>query len=166
MKIAIISDTHDRLDNIQKALDYINAQECQVLIHAGDLALSNTLEYIADRFHGEIYLVEGNADLDPDITARLTDVYPNLNYYQKIAELEIDGLRIAVTHKPVDAKKLAGPDFDLVIHGHDHKPWQSFVRKCEILNPGNLADQSYPPTFAIYDTVTRKPKLIILTNLK
>jgi len=165
MKIAIISDTHDRLDNIELALNYINAQDCKVLIHAGDLALSETLEFIADRFHGEIYIVEGNADLDPEITEKLTDIYPELQYFKKTAELEIGGLKIAVTHKPVDAKKLAGPDFDLVIHGHDHKPWQSFVGKCEILNPGNLSDRAYPATFAIYDTVTRKPKLIILNSL-
>lgn len=160
MKIAIISDTHDRLDNIEKALKYINEQKAEVLVHAGDLAHSETLEYVCKKFHGEIYYIGGNADIDVEEIHGLTRIYNMLKTYTENAELKIGGLNIAVTHKPSDANKLAATGkYDLVIHGHDHKPWQSFVGKCEVLNPGNLADTRFPATFALYDTETRKALL-------
>ena len=75
--------------------------------------------------------------------------------------------KIAVTHKPAEAKKLAQTGkYNLVIHGHDHKPWQSFIGACELLNPGNLADIRYPATFAIYNLGPNKPELFILERLK
>lgn len=167
MKIAIISDTHDRLDNIEKSLDYIKEHGAEVLIHAGDLAHSETLEFICKKFHGDIYYIGGNADIDTDEIRRLTQIYNSLKTYTEVADLNLGGLKIAVTHKPVDAKQLAqSGKYDLVIHGHDHKPWQSFVGKCEVLNPGNLADTRYPATFAIYDTETRKASLIQIARLR
>lgn len=181
MKIALISDTHDRLDNIEKALKFINEQKAEVLIHAGDLAHSETLDLICKKFHGQIYYIGGNADIDSDEINGLEKIYSALKTYAEnpstkpayrsgrlgaCAELNIGGLNIAVTHKPVDARKLAlTGKYDLVIHGHDHRPWQSFVGKCEILNPGNLADTRYPATFALYNTETRKAELIAIQRL-
>lgn len=166
MKIAIISDTHDRLDNIEKALNYIKDQNCDALIHSGDLAHSETLDLICKKFHGPIHYIAGNADIDPEEIYGLTKIYPNLKYYPDFAELEIGKKRIAVTHKPVDANELArSGNYDLVIHGHDHKPWQRFIVKCEILNPGNLADIRFPATFAMYDLETGKPNLIEVAKL-
>lgn len=166
MKIAIISDTHDRLDNIGKALKYINGQGCEVLIHSGDLAHTETLEEICKKFHGEIHYIAGNADIDPEGIYELTNIYFKLKYYPDVAELEIGGKRIGVTHKPIDANELArSGNYDLVIHGHDHKPWQKFIGKCEVLNPGNLSDIRFAPTFAIYDLEKGKPRLIEIAKL-
>jgi hypothetical protein len=167
MKIAIMSDTHDKLASLEKALNYINQQKAEVLIHAGDLEHSETLDLICKKFHGEIHYVAGNADMDPEEIFNLTKIYPNLKVYPDYAELEFDGKRIAVTHKPTDATELAkSGNYDLVIHGHDHKPWQRFVGKCEILNPGNMtSDDRYPNTFAIYDVAEGKPKLVELSKL-
>lgn len=166
MLIGIISDTHDRLDNIEKALKYINEQKAEVLIHAGDLAHSETLDLICKKFHGEIHYMLANADIDLDEIKSLEKIFPLLKVHKQVAELKIGGLKIAATHKPKDAKLLAANGkYDLVIHGHDHKPWQSFAGRCEILNPGNLADTRYPATFALYDTETRKAKLIAIQRL-
>jgi len=166
MKIAIISDTHDNLGNLEKALKYINEQKAEVLIHAGDLEHVETLDFLCKKFHGKIYCVEGNAEIDADESRRLAQIYPELNSFDELAELNLGGLSIAITHRPKDAKKLAATGkYDLVIHGHDHKPWQSFVGKCEILNPGNIADIGYPATLAIYDTETRKASLVQLARI-
>lgn len=166
MKIAIISDTHDRLDNIEKTLNYIKEQGAEILIHSGDLAHSETLEYICKKFHGDIFYIGGNADIDNDEIKKLEKIYKTLKTFAETAELELGGLSIAVTHKPLDAKRLAESEkYNLVIHGHDHKPWQSFVGRCEVLNPGNLADTRYPATFAIYDTETKNARLVAIQTL-
>jgi putative phosphoesterase len=166
MKIAIISDTHDHLTNLDRALDYIIKAEAEYLIHAGDMAAVETLEHICKRFNEPILAVEGNADHDIEDLSDLNSIYPNLHYFKDRAEIVLDNLRIGLTHKPTDAKKMAKTgNYDLVIHGHDHKPWQSFEGKCEVLNPGNLCDQRFDSTFAIYDTQLKKPKLIILAKI-
>lgn len=166
MKIAIISDTHDRLDNIEKALNYIKEQGAEILIHAGDLAHSETLEYVCKKFHGDIFYIGGNADIDNEEIKKLEKIYKTLKTFTETAKLTLGGLSLVITHKPMDAKKLAeSGKYDLVIHGHDHKPWQSFIGKCEILNPGNLADTRYPATFALYNTEIKKASLIAIQSL-
>ncbi len=37
MKIGIISDTHDRIDNLHKAITLLQVRGVQILIHCGDL---------------------------------------------------------------------------------------------------------------------------------
>ncbi len=166
MLIAIISDTHDNLFTLNKALAYINERQCEVLLHAGDMSRVDTLEHIAQKFHGPIHVVEGNSDINPESFHDLTEVYPLLTFHGITASLELDDLLIGITHKPHDAKQLAtSGSYDLVIHGHDHKPWQSFVGTTEILNPGNIQDTGYPATFALYDTATRKAQLIQIGKL-
>ncbi len=166
MKIAIISDTHDNLNNLAKALDLYTKEKCDVLLHAGDMTQKETLEYIAMKFHGPIHVVEGNADIDPDSLQDLTNIYPNLNFHGTIADITVDGLRIGITHLPKDAQQLASQGlYDLVIHGHDHKPWQSFIGTTEVLNPGNLQDSRYPATCALYDTSTRTARLFQIARL-
>lgn len=166
MKIAIISDTHDNHYTLNKALKYIAVIDCDFLIHAGDLARPETLDLIATKFHKPIYIVGGNADINIDEIKSIATIHPNIFYKKEYLEIEIDNIKIAVTHTPNSAKILAqGSDYDLVIHGHDHKPWQSHIGKTEILNPGNLQDTGYPATFAIYDTITKKPELIIINKL-
>ncbi len=166
MLIAIISDTHDNLFTLNKAIAFINERGCDVLLHAGDMSRTDTLEHIAQKFHGPIHIVEGNSDINPENFHALAKIYPLLTFHGPTASLELDGLRIGITHKPQDAKQLAASgSYDLIIHGHDHKPWQSFVGTAEILNPGNVQDTRYPATFALYDTTTRKAQLVQIGKL-
>lgn len=62
MKIAIVSDSHDNMINLKKVLDYLQDKKIKNLIHCGDLTSSDILEKLRD-FQGNVYLVEGNADL-------------------------------------------------------------------------------------------------------
>ena len=39
MKIGIISDTHDDIENVQKAIEMFNLERVQYVIHAGDYIL-------------------------------------------------------------------------------------------------------------------------------
>lgn len=166
MKIAIISDTHDNLYNLAKALDLYIKEKCDVLLHAGDMAQKETLEYLAMKFHGPLHVVEGNADTNPAELKDLTKIYPNLIFHGVVADITVDTLRIGMTHFPKIAQQLASEGiYDLVIHGHDHKPWQSFNGKTEILNPGNLQDSRYPATCALYDTSTRTAQLFQIARL-
>lgn len=44
MKIGLISDTHDNIQNIQKAIISFNDIQVRVVIHAGDIVSPETVE--------------------------------------------------------------------------------------------------------------------------
>ncbi|MDO8663613.1 MAG: metallophosphoesterase family protein, partial [Candidatus Wildermuthbacteria bacterium] len=103
-------------------------------------------------FKGEIYLVRGN--LDQKIEA------PDFKI------LEIDKIKIAFTHFPAEARKLAETKkLDFVFYGHTHKPWLEQIGRCILANPGNLAGMIYKASFAILDTKAKYLSLKILDSL-
>ena len=62
MKLAIISDTHDNIPNLKKVLDYCQENKIEKIIHCGDLAEVETLDFIQDNFLGDFFLSFGNMD--------------------------------------------------------------------------------------------------------
>jgi putative phosphoesterase len=167
MKIAIVSDSHDNLPNIEKALAYINSQGAELLIHCGDVCAPATLQFIAERFNGPIHLCFGNVDGDRFNMTRLAyEELKNVKIHGEVGELGAGGKKIAFVHYPYMAKGLASEKkYDFVFYGHSHKPWQETIGKTKIVNPGNLANIFYKPTLAFYDTKTDKLELKILDQL-
>lgn len=165
MKIAIVSDTHDNWANLKKAIDWIKKEKIQLILHCGDISSQETIDDAKKAFGGEIRFVRGNAD-------------HNLSYLPEKQELEFNGKKIAFTHFPDKAKKMAqSGQFDLVFYGHTHRPWDEKItakvpldkksgkEECHMINPGELAGHFYKPTFAVYDTETGKLELKILEKL-
>jgi putative phosphoesterase len=177
MKIAIISDSHDNLANLQKVLDYCREEKVEKLIHCGDLAEIETLDYLKENFSGDIFWTFGNMDRGHAADYPFADgKYKAINIFSKHGEVEIMGKKIAFVHFPEYARRLAEEGrFDYVFYGHTHKPWTEKVqgennfgniKECELLNPGNVANQYYLPTFAIWDTNSPDFKLIRINDLK
>lgn len=111
--------------------------------------------------------------------------YRNAKVYEDFGELEIEGSpvkpgghgvkKIAFIHFPREAKVLAeSGKYDFVFYGHTHKPWYSEAltkdtlsqKKCILLNPGNVANEIYPPTFAFWNTEDDKFDLVKVNELK
>jgi putative phosphoesterase len=153
MKFAIISDTHNNWSNFKKAIDWINNEKIQLILHCGDISSQETINDAEKLFEGEIKFVKGNADYDlPDIS--------------DIVEFEVEGKKIAFVHFPSEAKKMAqSGKYDVVFYGHTHRAWDEKVGDCHMVNPGELAGQFYKPTFAIYDASNSSLELKILEKL-
>ncbi len=177
MKIAIISDTHDNMPNLTKVLNYCREHKVEKLIHCGDLAEIETLEFIRENFAGDIFWTFGNMDRGHAADYPFADgKYKSINIFSKHGEIEIMGKKIAFVHYPEYARKLAEDGkFDYVFYGHTHKPWTEKImgenfngnfKECEMLNPGNVSNQYYPPTFAIWDTNATDFQLIRINELK
>jgi uncharacterized protein len=62
MKLAIISDTHDNLTNIEKFVSWAKENKIETIIHCGDIASGDTVEFLAKQFFGTIHLAYGNMD--------------------------------------------------------------------------------------------------------
>lgn len=167
MKITIVSDSHDNLPNIEKAVKYINKQKIAAMIHCGDICAPVILGEFAKLFKGkEIHVVKGNVDGDIEGFKNFIKKYPKIVYHGETGKLEVDGLQIVFCHEPFVAKKMAESQrYDFVFYGHTHKPWQETIGKTTIINPGTLAGLFNKATFAIFDTKTRKAQLILLEKI-
>ena len=167
MKIAIISDTHDNLANLKKAISFIKEEKIEIIIHCGDICAPGTLKEAFKDFPGKAHIVFGNVDGDRfTITKIAFEELPHVKIWGDLGEIEIDDKKIAFCHFPEFAKELASSQkYDLVFYGHTHKPWEEKINKTKLVNPGNLAGLFYKATFAIYDTKTDKLELKILEKL-
>jgi len=168
MKIAIISDIHDNIPNLKKVLDYCALNKIEKIICCGDLASLETLEYLNDNFEGEIYFTFGNMDNDYLQNYFFkNNEFKQTKIFKKEGEIEIDKKKIAFVHFPRIAKGLCRSGrYDFVFYGHTHKPWEEITGECKMLNPGNVANQIYPPTFAVWNTSNDKFELLRIDQLK
>jgi len=100
------------------------------ILHAGDVGKPEIL--IEFEAIAPVTAVYGNVDA-PELRSRL----------QQVAELELDGFAIVVTHgdqfgHPTPAKlHEAFPRAEIVVYGHTHKPLLELVdRTVTVMNPG------------------------------
>lgn len=163
MKIAIISDTHDNLENLKKFFQFANKENLESLIHCGDVTTGQTLREIENNFSGKIFLSLGNAD----IKNSLFQYQKNAKIFEGIGELEIENLKIGICHQ-FDFKKMKEKvgNFDFFFFGHTHWPFLKKEKNFYLVNPGNLAGLFYKPTFVILDTKTKNLELKILEKIK
>lgn len=168
MKIAIISDTHDNLAILEKAVGWIKENDIEEIIHCGDICSPETLRKLSKVFPGKIHVVFGN--VDEDIFTITKNNYegqtPNVVLYGKLCEIIIDDWKIAFVHHPKIAKAMAmSGQYDLVFCGHTHQPWEETIGRCRLINPGNLSNMLYKASFAAYNTKTGELELKIIDRL-
>lgn len=159
MKMAIISDTHDNISNLEKLFRILKKKEIHTIIHAGDLSAPSLIpKTIAPNFQGKMYLIFGNVG-DKELLPEIVSQFPNIKYLGEEATLQLDNKKICVIHKPDKLEEKITVGFDLIIYGHTH---QSEIRKSGdtlIVNPGTLAGLYNKATFAIYNTSDNKVEI-------
>jgi len=166
MKIAIVSDTHGNVANFKKVIKWLNKENIQTILHCGDIGAPDALNDSLVDFKRNCFGVLGNMDKDFRFLIGEYNKIPKVEIAEDNLEKEIDGKKIAITHFPAIAKKMAeSKKYDIVFYGHTHKPWEEMVGSCRLINPGELAGQYYKPTFAVYDTVTGDLELKILERI-
>lgn len=159
MLIGLISDTHDHMDNIRKALKILNERDVKFIIHAGDFVSPFTWRVFKD-FNGEIFGVFGNNDGDRVL---LKKMYGD-RIQNQIRKIEISGKKIALMHEPkmIDELALSGK-FDLIVYGHMHEVDIRKINNTLIINPGEACGWLYgKATFALLDLESLVPEIITL----
>jgi uncharacterized protein len=164
-KIAIISDSHDNLVNLEKCLLFCEDAGVDLVFHCGDWCAPSTLKFAREVFSEKICGVFGNVHgEDEEMFEKAKEV--DIDLKKDKNEITIDNIRMAIVHKPDEARELAETkNFDLIFYGHTHEPWQEKVGDTFIVNPGTLAGMFMRATFAMYDTETRKLELKLLDQL-
>ena len=163
MKIGVLSDSHDHIPNLARAVHLAASNGAGLLIHCGDLISPFMLPYLA-RFPGPVHLVYGNNVGDQHlISSRCQHRFANLTHHGIQASLEIQGCRIGVHHYPELAKGLAATgQYDIVCCGHDHKAAIQDIDGCLLVDPGDLLGKDDPPGFMLVDLESRQVQHIIV----
>ena len=134
MKIGMMADTHDNLNNIKKAVEIFNQEKIDLLLHAGDFVSPFTareLQHIRCSLVG----VFGNNDGDQlfllDQFQKIGSIYPEP--YQ----ITLAGKKIILFHKNDVIEELAKSQcFDVIIYGHNHQIEVNRIGKTLVINPG------------------------------
>lgn len=175
MKLGIISDTHDKLSAIKKAIESFHTQKVTMIIHCGDWTLPETATAFAEeaaRFSLPVYAVFGNRDiLRQEIMEQNNLQSFPINFADsEIYTFEQDAISFAIYHghhKPTLKKLREDETIDILFTGHTHKPKIERIEQKLIVNPGSTAfsiprSKNYIPTVAVVDANTNNAKIIKL----
>ncbi len=165
MLIGAISDSHDNLPLIEKAVQILNDQKVDMVLHAGDYVAG----FVIPKFKAlncQLIGVFGNNDGDHELLKKRFSETTNCTIHDRFAQINLDGYKIALLHGHETELLYAIIDscyFDAVIHGHSHNKGIEQKGKTLTVNPGELCGYlTKEPTLAILDTVEQKARIIEL----
>lgn len=141
MKIGLISDTHDNLPLIKKAVDFFNNHNVGFVLHAGDFVAPFSIrafEGLGCEWRG----VFGNNDGE---RRGLSQISKN-RIVQPPLFLEFASKKIGLVHEFQEL------DADIIVFGHTHRPEVKKDQARLIVNPGEAGGWLYgKPTVGILD---------------
>ena len=119
MKLGIMSDSHDNLPLITKAVELFNNENVDLVLHAGDFVSPFTANILKD-LNAKFIGVFGNNDGDKLFLRRRFEAIGNI--HEDYCELVLDGKKIVLMHQPKFLEALvASAKYDLIIYGHTHE---------------------------------------------
>ena len=165
MLIGAISDTHDNLPQIEKAVKYLNEKNVELVLHAGDYVAG----FVVPKFkmlNCKLIGVFGNNDGDHELLKKRFSETTNCTIHDQFASITLEGYRIALLHGTQIELLNAIIDsgyFNAVIHGHSHNKSIEKKGKTLAINPGELCGYlTGKSTIAILDTTKQEAKIIEL----
>ncbi|MGA2481305.1 MAG: metallophosphoesterase [Spirochaetia bacterium] len=163
MKIGVLSDTHDHLTNIRKAVEIFSKNGVEALIHGGDFCspfVMAEFKPLADAGL-KMHAVFGNNDGDRVLLVRRAGDF--CTFSDGVLKVTLGGKKIVVLHYPDlgdDLFQLGS--YDLVIYGHNHKV-RVEGREKKLLNPGSCSGYlTDGATVALVDTAGMDVEIVRL----
>ncbi len=159
MLIGIMSDTHDDMESINRAVAFFNSRKVDMVLHAGDLVSPFTFEALG-KLEAVFTGVFGNNDGDRLMLARKSAD----RLFDAPYTMEAGGKRLVLMHEPRVADELAeSKKFDAVIYGHLHRPDIREKDGILIVSPGKVARlHKGESTVALLDTENMEASIIRL----
>jgi len=156
MIIGLISDTHDRLPLIERAVKRLKEERVKLVLHAGDYISPFTAKPFAN-LDVPIIGVFGNNCAETETLRRVySEVGADLR--GDFAEVKEDGLRIALTHGHIKSEmdKAMSGEYDVVVRGHSHRASIGEENGILVINPGEVCGYlTGSSTVAFLDTEKR-----------
>ena len=170
MKIAILSDIHDHVWNLKKALNVPELQATEAMLCCGDLCAPFIIKLLGQGYTNPIHLVFGNNDGDVNAINATAEHFPNIQIHGETFQGELGGRRIAMNHYPDIAKVLAEQgNHEVVCYGHNHTLVSNvWTDSTLLINPGPIMGyhggqlKDIPATFLILETDTLQTNVYTL----
>jgi putative phosphoesterase len=165
MLIGAVSDSHDNLPFIEKAVEKLNEHKVGLVLHAGDFVSPFAIAGFK-KLNCQFIGVFGNNDGDHEFLKKRFSETINCTVHERFTQVTVEGYRIALLHGHETELLAAIIDsgyFDAVIHGHSHN--QSIERRGKTLavNPGELCGYlTGRASFALLDTAKSEGTIIEL----
>ncbi len=166
MKIGVISDTHENMIAIGKAVDLFNSEAVDLVCHAGDVISPITYNEFR-RLECTFLGVFGNNDGEKDfLRERFAPI--GTFHYEPFESVLPNRWKMLLMHRPILLEEAAASGrYDLIIYGHTH---EVDVRDEEgatlVVNPGEackwLKDKA---TVALIDTRAEAGRRVRIVDL-
>jgi hypothetical protein len=161
MKIGIVSDSHDNLQNIKRGVDILLNKGVDFVLHLGDYVNPNSVK----AFKGiRLIGIFGNNDGD---RFRLMNAFNEIGGEIKgeFYEFKCNGLHIACYHGTEPQLRdalIACGRYDLVIYGHTHECVDETKGNTRVLNPGTIHGFGDRATVMVFDPKNQQVEIIDL----
>lgn len=155
MRIAVLSDIHDNIWNLSRAMEIVADTGSEQLAFLGDFCAPFTLKQLAESFSAPIHAVFGNNDGDPWLLTSIAAGFAHVTLHGQFGTFDAGGKTVAINHYPEIAEPVAASErFDAVFSGHDHQRYEKRYGRTLWANPGEIMGRFGRPGFGLYDTDT------------
>ena len=173
MLIGVISDTHNDVETIRKAVNLFNLRGCDMVLHCGDIFSPSAAQEFSKLQCG-FKAVFGNNDFD---RAGLENVISDFGIIRPAPfEFKISNKLFVMSHKLENIYLSANEKkYDYILYGHLHKPRiekRNYVpdnaqgnaqSKTLLLNPGEACGYRYgAKTAALIDLILDSAEIVDL----
>lgn len=162
MQIAVISDIHDNIWNLEKALKIVQKRKIDTAIFCGDYCAPTSFKMATEGFK-KAYCIWGNVDGEKFVITR--EIYKNkINSVELLGDfgdVELGDRRVAIIHNPDIALVIAKSTlFDVVFFGHLHKPSVEKIGKTLLVNPGEIMGKNGKPSFGVWNSEENEMEIV------
>jgi len=162
MLVGMMADTHDNVYLIDEAVERLNREKVQLVLHAGDYVSPFTVAHFKP-LEAKLIGVFGNNCAERSLLKRLfTEIGADIR--GSFAEVSVEGLKIALYHGHEEEllhSLINSGGYDVVVYGHMHRAETYRKGETFVINPGEVCGYlSGKSTFALFDTNAREARIV------
>jgi len=162
MRVGLISDTHDRLPFIEKAVKELNERKVELVLHAGDYCAPFTVSKFKP-LKAKMIGVFGNNDAERELLRRNFNEI-GIEIRGRFADIRAEDLRIALLHgeeQELLRSLMDAGSFDVIVYGHTHRAEVKRKNGVLVVNPGEVCGYlSGKATIALLDTHSMEVEIV------
>ncbi len=149
MKIGIISDSHKKINLLKEAIERLENDGAEYIVHAGDIVLKESLDLLQN-CHIPYKAVIGNND------SQLLEYLSDYNLVQEPYYFKIKDISVKLMHLPYYLNN----DSSLIIYGHTHHFEAKENQNTLYINPGEICGRKKSISeFVMVEVKTNKWKV-------
>ena len=159
--IGVLSDSHDNVDAIKKAVRFFNREQCELVLHAGDFIAPFAARELA-QLSCRVKAVFGNCDGEKEglkrVFASLGEIEEEPSVFSHAEST------LLLTHTQfANEKYIRSGKYAAVVYGHTHKPDVRSSDGVLVVNPGETGGWlTGKSTVALLDPVSLEAEIVYL----